>query len=130
MVLTVTIFSSIILGQQAVEAKLVQPTTLVVLGASYVMSSVVPLYSITTLYRKLTFRFIILGCILGLYGIMIGLIVLILHLSSLRSFGVPYLSPMAPFQLKDQKDALFRVPIQYIVNNKKELTKEDKMKKQ
>lgn len=128
-VLTVTIFASITLGQQAVEAQLVQPATLVVLAASYVFSSVVPIYSLSLAYKRLTFRFIFLATILGLYGVLVGLIILLLHLCSLRSFGVPYLSPIAPFQPQDQKDAIFRLPIQYIINNDKSLFKEDPMRK-
>ncbi|TYS67419.1 spore germination protein [Sutcliffiella horikoshii] len=128
-VLTVAIFSSIILGQQAVEAQLVQPATLVVLAASYVMSSVVPIYSLSVAYKRLTFRFVFLAALLGLYGILIGLIVLLLHLCSLRSFGVPYLSPLAPFQPQDQKDAVFRLPIQHIISNDKSVFKEDPMRK-
>ncbi|MCV9885714.1 spore germination protein [Metabacillus halosaccharovorans] len=128
-VLTVTIFASITLGQQAVEAQLVQPTTLVVLGASYVMSSVVPTYSLSTVSRILTFRFIFLSSFLGLFGIMVGLVALLIHLCSLRSFGVPYLSPMAPFNLKDQKDAIIRKPIQDITSNEKAFKKEEPMKK-
>lgn len=128
-VLTVTIFASITLGQQAVEAQLVQPATLVVLAASYVMSSVVPIYSLTLAYKGLTFRFIFLATFLGLYGVLIGLIILLLHLSSLRSFGVPYLSPIAPFQPQDQKDAVLRFPIKHIIVNDKSLFKEDPMKK-
>ncbi|WP_404470520.1 spore germination protein [Sutcliffiella horikoshii] len=128
-VLTVTIFASITLGQQAVEAQLVQPATLVVLAASYVFSSVVPIYSLSLAYKRLTFRFIFLATILGLYGVLVGLIILLLHLCSLRSFGVPYLSPVAPFQPQDQKDAIFRLPIQHIINNDKSLFKEDPMRK-
>lgn len=128
-VLTVTIFASITLGQQAVEAQLVQPATLVVLAASYVFSSVVPIYSLSLAYKRLTFRFIFLATILGLYGVLVGLIVLLLHLCSLRSFGVPYLSPIAPFHPQDQKDAIFRLPIQHIINNDKSLSKEDPMRK-
>lgn len=128
-VLTVTVFASITLGQQAVEAQLVQPATLVVLSASYVMSTLVPIYSLARVYKRLTMRFIVLGTLLGLYGILVGLIVLLLHLSSLRSFGVPYLSPLAPFQMQDQKDTVFRLPMQYIVNNSKSELKEDPMKK-
>lgn len=129
-VLTVAIFASITLGQQAVEAQLVQPTTLVVLAASYIMSCVTPIFSLAFAYRILTFRFIFLASLLGLYGVMIGIVVLILHLSALRSFGVPYLSPIAPFNLKDQKDAVVRFPIDYIISNKKKFTKEETLEKE
>ncbi|MCU6599005.1 spore germination protein [Peribacillus frigoritolerans] len=34
-----------------------------------------------------------------------------LHMSSLRSFGVPYFAPFAPFRLKEQRDGFFRFPL-------------------
>lgn len=60
--------------------------------------------------RILRFGFMILAGTFGLFGIILGLIAMVLHLSSLRSFGIPYLSPNAPFILQDQKDNFFRFP--------------------
>jgi spore germination protein KA len=128
-VLTVTIFASITLGQQAVEAQLVQPTTLVVLSAAYVMASISPIYSLVYAQRRLTFRFIILSSFLGLFGVIVGFLALLLHLCSLRSFKVPYMSPLAPFNLQDQKDALIRMPIPEIIQTEKKFTKEESMKR-
>lgn len=51
-----------------------------------------------------------LGAFLGLYGVLLGIIVLLIHLSSLSSFGVNYLSPLAPLNLKELKDILIRFP--------------------
>jgi spore germination protein KA len=50
----------------------------------------------------------VLAATFGLFGIILGLILMILHLCSLRSFGVPYMTPMAPFVKRDQKDVLIR----------------------
>jgi spore germination protein KA len=58
----------------------------------------------------LRFLFMILGSTFGLYGISLGLIAMNLHLCSLRSFGIPYLSPLGPFIKRDQKDVVFRAP--------------------
>jgi len=53
---------------------------------------------------------ILLAGTLGLLGIMLGVIAIIVHLCTLRSFGVPYLSPMAPMKFRDMKDVLIRAP--------------------
>jgi spore germination protein KA len=53
---------------------------------------------------------LVLGAILGLYGIMLGILALLIHLASLRSFGVDYLSPIAPVNFKDLKDVTARFP--------------------
>jgi spore germination protein KA len=55
-----------------------------------------------------------LGAAFGLFGIFAGMIVLLLHLSSLRSFGVPYMTPVGPFNFSDQKDVVLRVPHPYM----------------
>ncbi|WP_226670790.1 spore germination protein [Metabacillus litoralis] len=129
MVLTVSVFGAIILGQSVVEAKLVQPTTLVVMSASYILASVIPVYSLRPVANRLTLRFIILSGFLGLYGIMLGILYLLLHLTSLRSFGVPYLSPIAPFNMADQKDNILREDLDNIMNNPKKFTLEEPTKK-
>lgn len=125
-VFTVTVFAAIVLGQSAVEAYLVQPFTLVVLSASYIFSSIIPVYSLATVSQKLTVVFMFLASVLGFFGIIAGIMYYLLQLSSSRSFGVPYLAPFAPFKLEDQKDAAIRVPIYEQLNNKKTFTKEEK----
>ena len=47
---------------------------------------------------------------LGLFGVVAGMFALLIHLTALRSFGVPFLEPLAPIVLSDLKDALIRVP--------------------
>jgi len=46
---------------------------------------------------------------------MFGIIIIILHLCSIRSFGVPYLSPFAPFIIQDQKDAFLLLPRRFLL---------------
>lgn len=45
-----------------------------------------------------------------MFGIQIGAFLLIAHLCSLRSFGIPYLAPAAPMIVRDMKDFLVRIP--------------------
>lgn len=55
----------------------------------------------------------ILAGTFGLYGIGLGVIILVAHTCSLRSFGIPYLAPFAPIILADQKDAIVRLPLPF-----------------
>ncbi|MNR64811.1 hypothetical protein D3C85_1875850 [compost metagenome] len=48
---------------------------------------------------------------LGVYGIFIGIALLTVHLVSLQSFGVPYLTPVAPMRPKAHRDMVFRAPL-------------------
>ena len=58
--------------------------------------------------RIIRFGLIGLAGFMGLFGIMFGIFILILHLASLRSFGMPYMSPLGPYQSADLKDSVFR----------------------
>ncbi len=53
----------------------------------------------------------VLAGTIGLFGIILGFLFLLIHVVSLRSFGVPYLSPFTPLSLSDWKDSLVRFPI-------------------
>lgn len=59
----------------------------------------------------LRFPLTILAGMFGLYGVMIGLIAISNHLLSLRSFGVPYFSPLVPTDWQGVKDTLLRSPL-------------------
>ncbi|WP_051353250.1 spore germination protein [Thalassobacillus devorans] len=106
----ISIVGALVLGQAAVEAGIVSSAMVIVVSLTAISSFVSPSFSFAISIRMLRFGFMILAATLGLFGILLGLIILTLHLSSLRSFGVPYLSPMAPFIVADQKDAILRFP--------------------
>ena len=59
----------------------------------------------------------ILASTLGLYGIFLGGLLLITKLASINSFNTPYLAPLAPFILNEQKDAILKL------NNKNKIKK-------
>ncbi|MFW6270279.1 MAG: spore germination protein, partial [Bacillota bacterium] len=57
----------------------------------------------------------------GLYGIILGLIILSIHLVSLKSFGIPYMTPMAPSRINDMKDTIMTIPVWSRFNRPKHL---------
>ena len=52
----------------------------------------------------------VLAATLGLLGVITGMAIIAIHLCTLRSFGVPYLSPIVPTTVVDLKDVVFRTP--------------------
>jgi len=54
---------------------------------------------------------IILAAVFGLYGIMLGIIFLIIHLTRIKSFGIPYLAPAVDLIWSDLKDLYVRMPL-------------------
>lgn len=106
----VSIVGTLVIGQAAVEAGIISAAMVIVVSTTAIASFVFPSYSLANSIRILRFPFIILAATFGLFGIIVGIIAVVLHLSSLRSFGVPYLSPFAPMIPADQKDAIIRLP--------------------
>ncbi|WP_194843172.1 spore germination protein, partial [Paenibacillus polymyxa] len=106
----VSIVGTLVIGQAAVEAGIVSPAMVIVVSITAISNFVMPAFNIGISIRILRFALMGLAASLGLYGITLGLIVIVLHLCSLRSFGVPYMSPLAPFNPSDQKDTIFRFP--------------------
>lgn len=107
----VSIVGALVIGDAAVSAGIVSPPMVIVVAITGVASFTIPRYSAAIALRMLRFPIVILAGILGLLGVMLGIILIIVHLASLRSFGVPYLSPMAPMQANEMKDVLIRAPL-------------------
>ncbi|WP_236035199.1 spore germination protein [Alkalihalobacterium elongatum] len=107
----VSIVGALVIGQAAVQAGIVSAAMVIVVAGTAIASFTTPAYNLAVAGRILRFVMMVFAATMGLYGIMIGLIMLVAHLSSLRSFGVPYLAPFAPLNLEDQKDGLFRFPL-------------------
>lgn len=126
-VVTISIFGAIVLGQASVESQLIQPITLAVLSVSFVLTSIIPVAAMNYATRIMKMLLILLGALLGIYGIALFTLMLLVHLCSLRSFKVPYLAPLAPFTLKDQKDVIFRKPIPEINHSQVHFHKEETM---
>ncbi|MBP1969171.1 hypothetical protein J2Z83_001274 [Virgibacillus natechei] len=106
----VSIVGTFVIGVAAVKAGLVSAAIVIVVSITAIASFVFPAYNMGIAVRLLRFVMMFLAAVYGLFGITIGLIALVLHLSSLRSFGTPYMAPFGPFIAADQKDALIRVP--------------------
>jgi len=107
---TVGIVGVLVIGDAAVRAGLVSPIMVVIIAVTAVSSFGIPSYDMGYSFRIMRFTFLLLGNLLGLYGILLGILILMFHLTSLKSFGVYYLSPMSPLNLKDMKDFIARFP--------------------
>ncbi|GAA0432272.1 spore germination protein [Lentibacillus halophilus] len=106
----VSIVGALVIGEAAVSAGIVSAPMVIVVAITGIASFTIPRYSVAFTIRMLRFPMIFLSGTLGLLGIMLGIIIIIVHLATLRSFGVPYLSPMAPMHFSEIKDVLVRSP--------------------
>ena len=104
----VSIVGALVIGQAAVEAGLVMPSMVIVVAFTGITEFIVP----TQLEAITIFRIFVTGlaAMLGFYGILLGILASLIHILTLRSFGNPYLSPLAPSSITGLKDVLVRVP--------------------
>ncbi|WP_434749141.1 spore germination protein [Paenibacillus amylolyticus] len=107
----VSIVGAVVLGQAAVQAGIVTAMMVIIVSLTGIASFTLPGYTLTNAARLIRFPLMLAASTLGFYGIIIAMIMLIAHMVSLKSFGVPYLSPFAPFDFKEQKDTIWRSPI-------------------
>lgn len=107
----VSIVGALVIGQAAVQAGIVSAPMVIVVAITGIASFTFPRFNLGVAVRLLRFPIIILASFLGLYGVMIGVLAILVHLAGLRSFGIPYLSPVAPFSAGDLVDVAIRPPI-------------------
>ena len=111
---TIGIVGGLIIGQAAVEANIVSPIVVIVVAFTALCSFAIPNEEFATAFRLLKFGFILLCSWLGFYGFLISLLLVLVHLSHLKSFGIPYLMPFVGADLngyQDERDSIFREPL-------------------
>jgi spore germination protein len=106
----VGILGAIVVGQAAVQAGIVSAPMVIVVSITGIASFTIPSFNGAIAVRMLRFPFILMGALFGIYGMLIGLMIMVGHLANLRSFGVPYLSPIGPMKPSSLKEVIIRPP--------------------
>jgi len=106
---TLGIVGALILGQAAVAAKIVSPILIVIVAVTAIGSFTIPNYTLALSVRAIRFIYIILGGLFGFFGLVLGFFVHLNHLASLKSFGVPFMSPLGQ-AAQSGGDAILRKP--------------------
>lgn len=105
---SVSIVGSLVLGEAAVRAGLISNPMVIVVAltaiAGFVVTSIADTMAIMRLF------FVICASSLGFFGLLMGILFIEVHLMKLRSFGIPYLYPVAPLNFKELKDVFIRAP--------------------
>ncbi len=122
----ISIVGGLVLGQAAVDAGLVGQATVIVVALTAISSFTTPSYNIAITARLLRFILILLSSFLGAFGLIFGLLFMLVHLNSLRSFSVPYLTPIVPFHKQDWKDLFIRAPWREMHQRPEEIAQENK----
>lgn len=103
----VTIVGALVLGDAAVNARLVSAPVVEITAITGIAGIMLPQVLGVVAIRLI---FLTLSSFLGFYGYIFGVMGLVLHMMSLRSFGIPYMSNVPSFSTQDIKDTFIRVP--------------------
>ncbi len=93
---TIGIVGALILGQAAVAANIVSPILVIIVSITGLSSFAVPDINLNFTTRILRFALLVAGGLMGFLGVALLLTVFLIYVISITSFGVPYLSPLAP----------------------------------
>ena len=108
---TVSIIGTLIVGQSAVEARVVSPIAVIVVAFAGIAGYTQPNQQMGAAIRIWRFLLTLCTLFLGLYGLMAGLVVLLWRLCSMECCGVAYLYPLADGGRRRLTEALLRLPL-------------------
>ncbi|HOP12165.1 MAG TPA: spore germination protein [Oscillospiraceae bacterium] len=102
------IVGAIVIGQAAISAGIFSPVLLIIGAIALLASFSIPDYTLVKPIRILKFILLLFTGTLGFFGFSLFLTWVLAELVSLNSFGVPYMAPLAPFNLYDFIRVLFK----------------------
>ncbi len=92
---TVSIIGALIVGQSAVEAKVISPIAIIVVALAGITGFTLPSQDLGTVLRLGRFLLVLAAMVAGMFGIVVGVALILWHLCSLESFGRPYMAALA-----------------------------------
>ncbi len=105
---TLSIVGALILGEAAVNSHFISAPLVIVIAFSGTTALMVPkLQTATTILR---FFLLFMASVLGLYGYIIGIALILMHLSALRSFSIPFMTNILSANARSKEDVFLRYP--------------------
>ena len=95
---TIGVVGGIVIGQAAVQAGIVSNVMVIVVSITAVVF-IIPNLEMSAGIR-LRFPMMIIASLFGVIGIMVGMAIIIIHILSMESLGVPYGSPFLRYLLR------------------------------
>lgn len=97
-----SIVGALVLGDAAVQAGLVSPIMVIVIAITAISEMIFNVTDISNTVKIWRLIFMFLASVSGIIGVFMSLILLIAQLSSISSFGMPYMYPIVPLDIEDQ----------------------------
>jgi hypothetical protein len=113
----VSIVGALVIGQAAITAQIASPIMVIVVALTGIASFAIPHYDMAIAIRVIRFPLMLAAGFLGGFGLMIGFLLLLLHMTRLHTLGQPYLTSLAPLKLKNFRDIFLRAPLGYFMKS-------------
>lgn len=123
---TVSIIGALIVGQAAVEARVVSPVAVIVVAAAGICSFTLPSQDLAGALRLWRFALVGLAAALGLFGLMLGAVLALWLVCGMESFGLAYTAPLSEGGVWNWLRSLVRPPLWCTKRRPEELAGEDK----
>lgn len=105
---SMSILGALVLGDAAVSAGLISPIIVIIVAACSICSLLFIYHDMQGVIRFYRYFFMILSCTFGIIGLLIGTLVFLIHICNLKTFDIPYLTPLVPLRKKELNDSIIR----------------------
>lgn len=105
----VSILGGLILGDAAVAAGIVSPIMIIIIAISSIAGLIFTSQELVNALRVYKIGLLILSTLLGIYGVIIGTVLLIYNLLNVKIFGLNYLTTIIPFEKNEIKDSFIKL---------------------
>ena len=107
-----SIVGALVVGQAAVEAKIVSAPTVIVVALAGVTGLMLPRVKGAIVILRLLFIFA--ASMLGIFGFFFASVALVIYIFSIKTYDIPYASQLVPFSFQDAKDYFVRMPLTFM----------------
>jgi len=107
---TVSIIGALIVGQSAVEARVVSPIAIIVVAFAGIAGYTLPSQDLGSAVRLFRLALVLAAVAAGLFGVGAGLCLVLLHLAEIESFGLNYTAPLSDGAPHPVRRLLLRPP--------------------
>lgn len=105
---TLSIVGGLVVGQAAVEARIISSPMLIAIALSGIAGLMIPRLKGAVFYLRILL--VLLSAVLGLYGFILGFMGIVMYIISLSSFGTDYTISLKRADFQSLKDTFFRAP--------------------
>lgn len=124
---TLSIVGALVLGQSAVEARFVSAPIVIIVAFSGITALMIPKLKVPSVSIRLFL--LLLASFFGLYGVVFGLSIVLVHICSIESFGVSYMTDITSVRTGDEKDAFLRYPWSKMLKSDRFIAKSNSARK-